>query len=74
MDLNLSINYNLAARDMRLSSKSGDEESERCLTEEEWNKMADKEKIVYLHDWLLELYLNMKFQSFEKVVIFMWSL
>lgn len=59
----------IATGDLASNQKSVYEESEGYPTEEEWKNMDDKDKLAYLHDCLLELYLNIKFQGFEKVTI-----
>ena len=54
---------------LSLKDKSANDDSEGYPTDEEWKLMEDKDKLAYLHDWLLELYLNIKFQGFDKVRI-----
>ena len=34
---------------------------------DEWGKMDESQKLSYMHDCLLELYLNVKIRNFEKV-------
>lgn len=34
---------------------------------EEWLKMDESQRLSYMHDCLLELYLNIKMRNFEKV-------
>jgi len=36
-------------------------------THQQWTEMGDGERVAYIHDSLLELYLNIKIRNFESV-------
>jgi hypothetical protein len=43
-----------------------DNDNDFFPTLEEWGSMSDKDKLVYTHDCILELYLNIKMRNFEQ--------
>lgn len=50
-----------------MNKSHSNEEEDTLPTQEQWNEMDEKQKLSYIHDSLLELYLNLKIRNFEKV-------
>lgn len=55
---------------MNKTLNTNDEDEELWLNSDEWAQLTDSDKLAYLHNALVELYLNIKFRNFEKVIFY----